>query len=91
MIDRTVPYFPVWMLREDGAPIPARSLPGGYAFDFYRPETGKDDWVTVQLSSRQLETRAQAESLFDSEFMNRAEALSQRMLFVRDAAGTPVA
>ena len=91
MIDRTVPYFPVWMLREDGAPIPARSLPGGYTFDFYRPETGKDDWVTVQLSSRQLETRAQAESLFDSEFMNRAEALSQRMLFVRDAAGTPVA
>lgn len=91
MIDRTVPYFPVWMLREDGAPVPARSLPGGYAFDFYRPETGKDDWVAVQLSSRQLETRAQAESLFDSEFMNRAEALPARMLFVRDAAGKPVA
>lgn len=91
MIDRTVPYFPVWMLREDGAPVPARSLPDGYTFDFYRPETGKGDWVTVQLSSRQLETRTQAESLFDSEFMHRAEALSQRMLFVRNAAGTPVA
>lgn len=91
MIDRTVPYLPVWMLREDGAPVSACSLPAGYTFDFYRPETGKADWIAVQLSSCQLETRAQAESLFDSEFMNRAEALPERMLFVRDCAGTPVA
>ena len=47
--------------------------------------------INQQHAQPALETRAQAESLFDSEFMNRAEALSQRMLFVRDAAGTPVA
>lgn len=91
MIDRTVPYFPVWMLREDGAPALAHSLPAGYRFDFCQPETGRQDWVTVQLSSHQIETRAEAERLFDSEFMSRAEALPRRMLFVRDCAGTPVA
>ncbi|MBQ3080448.1 MAG: GNAT family N-acetyltransferase [Clostridia bacterium] len=92
MIDRTIPYMPVMMVRNDNADCEAYSLPQGYTFDFYNETTGRDDWIQVQLKSHQLEDDAfKAGQLFDSEFMDRPEELKTRMLFVRDEQGNPVA
>lgn len=91
MIDRSIPYHPVLMVKRDTASFPRCALKAGYSFDFYDPATGKDDWVRVQHSSGQIEELSAIPALFDREFSERSELLPERMLFVRDEKGIPVA
>lgn len=91
MIDRSIQYMPVMMIKRDVNNYPEYKLPPGYTFDFYNPDTGFEDWKRVQLTSNQIEKPEGIDGLFKSEFMDRPDWLSERMLFVRDSSGAPVA
>lgn len=91
MIDRSIQYMPVMMLKRDMSAYPVFKLCEGYTFDFYSPETGREDWVRVQIAADHIENEAEAYSKFDSEFLSKPELLPKRMLFARDASGAPVA
>lgn len=84
MIDRTVPYYPIMMIKKDMDVYPDHALHPDYEFDFYRPESGRDDWIHVQHLSNQIENESEIGGLFDSEFMTDPELLPSQMLFVRD-------
>lgn len=86
MIDRSLPYYPILMVKKDMNTYPDCPLSPGYEFDFYSPETGRDDWIHVQYLSGQIEEEKGIGELFDSEFMTRPELLETQMLFVRDKA-----
>lgn len=92
MIDRTLPYIPIMMIKKDMDTFPDCPLAPEYEFSFYAPETGKEDWIRVQYLSGQIEKKDDIGPLFDAEFMSRPELLEKQMLFVREkATGTPVA
>jgi len=91
LIDRSIEFYPVMMVKRDMDSFPVCPLADGYSFDFYRNETGIEDWVRVQYESGQLETRSAIAPLFREEFMERPELLEKRILFVRDSSGAPVA
>lgn len=91
MIDRSIPYMPVMMIRRDDAACPSCELPKGYAFDFCRKDTGKEEWIYVQYASGQMDDVDVIRKLYDSEFMDREQEIYRRMLFVRDENGKAVA
>jgi len=92
MIDRTIPYYPIMMVKKDMDVFPDCALHPDYEFQFYTPETGKEDWIHVQYLSNQIEDESAIGDLFDSEFMTDPELLPKQMLFVRDRkTGEPVA
>ena len=84
MIDRTLPYYPIMMLKSDMDVYPDCALHPDYEFQFYTPETGKEDWIHVQFLSGQIENEKEIGDLFESEFMTDPELLPSQMLFVRD-------
>ena len=92
MIDRTIPYYPIMMIKKNMSVFPDCALHPDYAFEFYTPETGREDWIHVQHLSGQIENKDEIGGLFDSEFMTDPELLPAQMLFVRDRkTGEPVA
>ena len=92
MIDRSISYIPIMMVKRDMDVFPDYALHPDYEFAFFSPETGKEDWIEVQYSSEQIEEKEKIGPLFDSEFMTDPEKLPNQMLFVREkASGKPVA
>lgn len=84
MIDRSVPYYPIMMIKKDMDVFPDCALHPDYRFEFFSPETGREDWIRVQFRSGQIEEENTIGNLFDSEFMTDPELLPDQMLFVRD-------
>ena len=92
MIDRNIPFYPIMMIKKDMDVFPDCPLSPEYEFAFYTPETGKEDWISVQYLSGQIEEKESIGQLFDDEFMTRPELLPDQMLFVRKKdTGEPVA
>jgi len=79
LIDRTIPYLPVLMVR-DPAPLPECPLPAGYRLAFYQPGD-REHWIDLHLAVDQFRERKEAGDCFDREFVP-AEELTRRMLFV---------
>ena len=86
MIDRTIPYIPIMMVKRDMDIFPDCALHPDYEFAFFAPETGKADWVRVQFLSGQIEDEKIIGDLFDQEFMTDPGLLPNQMLFVREKA-----
>ena len=84
MIDRTIPYIPIMMVKRDMDIFPDCALHPDYEFAFFAPETGKEDWVRVQFLSGQIEDEKIIGDLFDREFMTDPGLLPNQMLFVRE-------
>lgn len=84
MIDRSIPYYPIMMIKKDMDSFPDCALHPDYEFEFFDPETGKEDWIHVQYLSGQIENQKEIGGLFDSEFMTDPALLPKQMLFVRD-------
>lgn len=84
MIDRSVPYYSIMMIKKDMDVFPDCALHPDYRFEFFSPETGREDWIRVQFLSGQIEEENTIGNLFDSEFMTDPELLPDQMLFVRD-------
>lgn len=84
MIDRTIPFYPIMMIKEDMDVFPDCALHPDYEFSFYTPETGREDWIHVQYLSGQIENKDEIGGLFDDEFKTDPELLPNQMLFVRD-------
>lgn len=84
MIDRSIPFYPIMMIKSDMDAYPDYPLHPDYEFSFFSPETGREDWIHVQYLSNQLENVDEIGPMFDSEFMTDPELLPSQMLFVRD-------
>lgn len=79
---------PVHMLYPELADIPNYPLPPGYGIRPYR--TGDEGhWTAIQRSAETFFTVA--DTLFRREFGYDEEILAQRMVFVEDSTGTPIA
>lgn len=87
MIDRFVPYYPVFMILEDPK-VKEIHLPEGY-----RIETGDrmEDWIRIQLDADHIDSYEKAKEVWERSFALKPEWLSWRMLFVLDKEDQPVA
>lgn len=91
MIDKSIPYFDVVMVRPAAAgPVKVPLLPDGFAYRLYAPGD-EAAWSDIEAAVDEFDTQAQAAAHFGKEFMPHQEALAKRMAFIMDANGNAVA
>lgn len=91
MLDKSLPYTPLMMIKTDTKEYPRFSLPEGYSFRFYQAGDERN-WAALECSVGQFSAEADALRMFEAEFLkNQILRPEDRMLFVLDPAGTAVA
>lgn len=91
MLDTSLPYFDVVMVRPGGLPaVKAPPLSEGYRYSMYSPGD-EADWAAIETSVAEFDQEEKALEYFGREFLPHAGMLPGRMVFVRDAQGRAVA
>jgi len=90
MLDKTVPFAKIRMVRPAGTPIPDFPLPEGYRFVFYTDGAEKD-WARIETSVGEFESEFAALMLFKEEFMPYVDELYRRCIFIETQDGKKVA
>jgi len=90
MIDKTVPFAKLKMVRKAGMPIPDYSLPEGFKYTFYKDGDEKD-WARIETSAGEFDNEFAALMRFKEDFMPEADELYRRCLFIESKDGEKVA
>ena len=91
MIDKSLPYFPLTLIKTDTETYPRRDLPSGFRFVFYRAGDERH-WAEIERSLGQFATVEEGVSCFRREFIEgQTLRPEERMLFVVDDEGEYVA
>ncbi len=91
MIDKSIPYYPISMLKTDTDTYPKYALPDGYTFSFF--QAGDEDaWVKLECELGQFESEDEGLNCFKMNFcIDQRLRPEERILFVKDALGEIVA
>jgi len=89
MLDKSVEYFGIVMLRENQA-IKIYDLPKGYSFKFYTPGD-EIHWADLEVSVDEFKKREDAVKYFKKEYDSDTYDIKERCFFVLDAQGHYVA
>ena len=90
MLDKSVPYAGIYMIRKAGTPIPALPLPEGYRFALYR-DGDETDWARIENSVLEFDSEFAALLYFKKNFIPQADELYRRCLFIENAEGVKIA
>lgn len=91
VIDKSVPYFDVIMVRpKDAPPVQVPVLPQGYAYRAHR--LGDDTaWSAIEASVDEFDTPEQALAHYQKEFAPHEAEMARRTVYVVSPQGVPVA
>lgn len=91
MLDKSVPYHTVIMTRPEVLPLPpVPKLPENYAYAFYQP--GDDiHWASLEASVDEFTSEESALQYFQDIFLPHPKMLAERMVFIKDPSGAPIA
>lgn len=91
MLDKSLPFTPLMMIKKDTRTYPKYKLPDGYSFAFYKAGDEKS-WAALECSVGQFNDEAPALRMFEAEFLkNQALRPEDRMIFVLNPDGKAVA
>lgn len=91
MIDKTIPYHPVAMVRPaDVPPVQHFSLPPGFDMRLYTPGDERH-WARIETAAGEFEAEEVALRFFADTFLPHADDLKERLVFITDRQGEPVA
>jgi len=90
MLDKSVPFAKIKMVRKAGTPIPDFPLPEGYKFVFFE-DGNETDWARIETSVDEFDSEFAALLFFKEEFMPYVDELYRRCLFIENKEGKKVA
>jgi len=90
MLDKTLPFYKVYMVRKAGTPIPDFPLPDGFCFTLYK-DGDEVDWARIETSVDEFDSEFAALLRFTEEFIPKADELYRRCLFIETSEGEKVA
>ncbi|KXK26155.1 MAG: Acetyltransferase (GNAT) family protein [candidate division WS6 bacterium OLB20] len=91
MVDKTVPYYDVFMLHHNLNDVEVMPLPDGYSFRYFDgSQTDIDHWCEIEASSGDVESVEKAHSEFDRYYGNSIGLLKERCLFLLSSDSLPV-
>lgn len=92
MVDRTVPFFDLFMLYEDLSNIQEITLKEGFSYRFF---DGSDEdikhWMNIEVSSGDCKTLEDASNGFETYYRHYINALLSRCIFILNKDGLPIA
>jgi len=89
MLDKSIPYAGLEMVRKAGTPIPDFPLPDGFKYVFYKDGDEKD-WARLETSVAEFDNELDALVKFKKEFPE-VDELYRRCLFIETDDGKKVA
>jgi len=92
MLDKTVPFAKIKMVRRTGTPIPDYPLPEGYKFVFYK-EGDETDWARIETSVDEFDSEFAALLRFKEDFESdiNTDELRRRCVFIEKENGGKIA
>jgi len=90
MLDKSVPFAKIKMVRKAGTPIPDFPLPDGYKYTFFQDGDEKD-WARIETSVDEFDSEFAALLFFKEEFIPYTDELYRRCLFIENKDGKKVA
>jgi GNAT superfamily N-acetyltransferase len=90
MLDKSIPYFGVLMIKDNPAEYPEYYLPPNYTFCMYK----KGDevfWAELKVLVGEFNNKSEAMESFRKEFMGKPKELAKRCIFVKSIDGEIVA
>ena len=90
MLDKSIPYVHINMIRKSGTPIPNYPLPDGFRFVLYK-DGDEADWARIETSVDEFDNESEALMRFQRDFLPYKDELYRRLLFIEDPNGKKVA
>jgi len=90
MLDKTIPYANLKMVRRAGTPIPEYPLPEGFRFVMYK-DGDEMDWARIETSVAEFDSEFAALLRFKEDFIPHTDELYRRLLFIETNDGKKVA
>ncbi len=91
MINKSIPHYPLTMIKADTKSYPRYSLPDGYEFLFYQ-KGDEARWAEIEVAVGQFEDMEKGLLHFNRQFIDGQNLKpEERMLFVRSPEGEFVA
>lgn len=90
MLDKSIPYKNIYMIRPPVANVADPVLPEGYSLRLFAPGD-RDAWCAVETSVGEFPDIEKAREYFAKDYAPFIDELTRRCVFACDENGTPVA
>ena len=90
MLDKSVPYAGLYMLRKADTPVVRFPLPAGFRFTFYN-DGDEADWARIETSVLEFDSVFSALMLYKDNFLPHVFELRRRCMFIENSDGRKVA
>ena len=90
MLDKSLPYWGLFMHRKARTPVAGAPLPDGFRFTFFSNGDEKD-WARLEASVLEFDSEFAALLHFHNSFLPYADELSRRCVFIQNEDGKKVA
>jgi len=81
MLDKTIPYYSVIMIREKAREFREIPLPEGFHYDLFKPGD-EEDWARIETGVHEFPGTGEARKYFEKEYLIYERELSERCLFL---------
>ena len=90
MLDKSIPFAKLKMVRRAGTPVPVFPLPDGFKYVFFR-DGDETDWARMETSVGEFDSEFAALLRFKEDFIPYTDELYRRLLFIETKDGKKVA
>lgn len=90
MLDKTIAYHDVLLVRPARTPIRSFNLPEGFCFTYFK-EGDEASWSEIESRVGEFDTPREALDYFTQEYMHYSTELKKRCLFIENPDGKKVA
>ena len=90
MLDKSVPFAKIRMVRKAGTPVLDFPLPEGFRYTFFQ-DGNESDWARIEASVDEFDSEFAALLFFKEEFMPYKDELYRRCIFIETDDGKKVA
>ena len=90
MLDKSVPYFGLYMRRKAGAPLKSFPLPDGFKFVLYS-DGDESSWARIETSVLEFDHEFAALMHYTENYMPHIDELRRRCLFIETDDGEKIA
>ncbi len=89
MLDKSIPYFDILMLRKSGKDLPRYRLPKGYSIVSFLPGD-EENWAKIETAVGEFDSAAEALSLYGKYFLCYPGEAERRTIFIQTAEGDKI-
>ncbi|MBM7614131.1 GNAT family N-acetyltransferase [Alkaliphilus hydrothermalis] len=89
MLDKSIPYLNIVMMRRSGTPIPQYERPQGYSFVPFT-KGNEVEWAEIETSVGEFNSVAEALNYFSENYLSFLGEVERRTIFIQTVEGKKI-